>query len=152
MRDGNNRSQNQMSPVSALASPKRLGNHLVEAGLLTPAQVHVVLNDQQATGMRFGEIVVARGWLKEQTIEWVMEKVVVPQQQEQQVQEKAPEPLPAPTRLKLPPPPDPFQPIQPGQTDAASSAASSHPGDRRSPITKPLPSVQSGDGDVNWVG
>jgi hypothetical protein len=45
-------------------SKKRLGGYLVEAGLLTPAQIDVALNDQKLTGMRFGEILAARGWVK----------------------------------------------------------------------------------------
>ncbi len=58
---------------------KRLGGYLVEAGLLTPAQVDMVLNDQKVTGLRFGEILAARGWVKQQTIEYLMEKVVLPE-------------------------------------------------------------------------
>lgn len=77
MRDRSDRYQVQPSLSSTPA--KRIGSYFVEAGLLTPDQVSVILNDQQATGMRFGEIVVARGWLKEQTIEWVVMKVVEPE-------------------------------------------------------------------------
>ena len=54
---------------------------MVEAGLLTHDQINVALNDQQATGMRFGEIIVARGWLKEQTVEWIVTKVIEPERQ-----------------------------------------------------------------------
>ncbi len=57
---------------------KRLGSYLVEAGLISQAHVNVALADQQATGMRFGEILVVRGWVKEQTIEYLMEKVILP--------------------------------------------------------------------------
>ena len=56
-----------------------IGAYLVEAGLLTDAQVGVALADQSTTAMPFGEIVVARGWVKEQTVEFIMEKVVVPE-------------------------------------------------------------------------
>ncbi len=48
---------------------KRLGDHLLEAGLINPYQLEVAIHDQQATGMRFGEIVVARGWVKEEIME-----------------------------------------------------------------------------------
>ncbi len=61
------------------SSLKRLGHYLVDAGLISPAQVDVILKDQVETGMRFGEILVTRGWLKAQTIEFMMENVVVPQ-------------------------------------------------------------------------
>ncbi|WP_075597903.1 hypothetical protein [Leptolyngbya sp. 'hensonii'] len=60
---------------------KRLGGYLVEAGLITPAQIEVALQDQHFTGMRFGEILVARGWVKEQTVEYLMQKIVVPERQ-----------------------------------------------------------------------
>ncbi|MDS3859755.1 hypothetical protein RIF25_02925 [Thermosynechococcaceae cyanobacterium BACA0444] len=58
---------------------KRLGNYLVDAELVTPAQIEVALADQRATGSRLGDILVARGWLKPGTIEFIMEKVVVPE-------------------------------------------------------------------------
>lgn len=65
------------------SSPFRpLGDYLVEAGLLSPAQVHVALNDQCMTGLRFGEILVKRGWVKEQTVEYFMHKVVEPERAE----------------------------------------------------------------------
>ncbi|WP_299408014.1 hypothetical protein [Acaryochloris sp. IP29b_bin.148] len=56
-----------------------LGAYLVEAGLLTDAQVGVALADQKVTSMPFGEIVVARGWVKEQTVEFIMNRVVLPE-------------------------------------------------------------------------
>ena len=48
---------------------KRLGDHLLEAGLINSFQLEVVMQDQEATGMRFGEILVARGWVKEEILE-----------------------------------------------------------------------------------
>ena len=62
-----------------LVAIKRLGNYLIEAGLLTPDQLEVALADQKITGMRLGEILVHRGWVKETTIEYLMEKVVLPE-------------------------------------------------------------------------
>ena len=69
------------SDLNAHASSRtRLGSYLVEAGLITPAQVSVVLNDQQiATNMRFGEVLVARGWIKAETVEFIMTRVVEPE-------------------------------------------------------------------------
>lgn len=61
--------------------PKRLGNYLIEAGLLTPAQVEVVLHDQQQLQMRFGEILAARGWVKQTTIDYLMQKIIMPERQ-----------------------------------------------------------------------
>lgn len=57
---------------------KRIGGYLIEAGLLSPAQVEVVLSDQELTGMRFGEILVSRGWLKSKTIEFLFQNVILP--------------------------------------------------------------------------
>ncbi|WP_299490948.1 hypothetical protein [Acaryochloris sp. IP29b_bin.137] len=55
---------------------KRLGSYLIDAGLLTESQVDVALNDQEATGMRFGDILVERGWVKRQTIEYLTRKII----------------------------------------------------------------------------
>jgi hypothetical protein len=55
---------------------KRLGGYLVDAGLLTEAQVDVALCDQAATGMRFGDILVERGWVRRQTIEYFAQKII----------------------------------------------------------------------------
>jgi hypothetical protein len=62
-----------------LQSTKPLGVYLVEAGLLSDAQVGVALADQSVTSLRFGEIVATRGWVKEKTVEYIMQKVVIPE-------------------------------------------------------------------------
>jgi hypothetical protein len=62
-----------------LQSKKPLGVYLVEAGLLSDAQVGVALADQNFSSLRFGEIVATRGWVKEQTIEYLMQKIVIPE-------------------------------------------------------------------------
>jgi hypothetical protein len=58
---------------------KPLGSYLVDAGLLSLAQVEVILADQQGMEMSFGEIAAARGWVKQQTIEYLMYKIVEPE-------------------------------------------------------------------------
>ncbi|WP_164920869.1 hypothetical protein [Thermosynechococcus vestitus] len=63
---------------------KRLGNYLVEAELVTPAQIEVALADQRATGARLGDILVARGWLRRGTIEFIMERVILPERRRQE--------------------------------------------------------------------
>lgn len=136
MHDSENRSRG-FSP-DFRPRQKRLGGYLVEAGLLTPAQIDVALNDQKMTGMRFGEILAARGWVKQQTIEYLMEKVVVPEQH------------------------PPQQPTASFQTSLESPAPTSTNGSTVGKIpalcprdrvtTKPLPSASSSDGDVSWVG
>jgi hypothetical protein len=139
MRDMGNRSQ-----ASEVAQRKRLGGYLIEAGLLTPGQVDVALNDQKLTGMRFGEILAARGWVKQQTIEYLMRKVVLPE-----ATPKAPRDAAKPG-------------AQSGSNATTSSSApinssqiqnSQQTVRREPPITKPLPSVAaSDDNDVSWAG
>jgi tetratricopeptide (TPR) repeat protein len=48
---------------------KRLGECLLESGLINASQVAVALCDQEVTGLRFGEIIAARGWVSEEVIE-----------------------------------------------------------------------------------
>ncbi len=48
---------------------KRIGECLLESGLINASQITVALCDQQVTGLRFGEIVVARGWVSEEVLE-----------------------------------------------------------------------------------
>jgi hypothetical protein len=142
---------------------KRLGSYLVESGLLTAAQLDVALNDQriteQSTGtrMQLGEIVAARGWIKEQTIEYLMQKVVIPERREVErklygttsqddtVQQKRPQQV-----AKRPP-------TQPSKSGASpENPQVNRPGQafarRDIPIAKPLPPVKSSTDDVNWVG
>ncbi len=58
---------------------KPIGSYLVESGLITKLQVNIALTDQQVTGMRLGEILVERGWLSQQTIDELMNKVILPE-------------------------------------------------------------------------
>lgn len=156
MRDRSDRYQVQTVSTASNSSPKpkRLGSYLLEAGLLTPAQVHVALNDQQATGMRFGEVLVARGWVKEQTVEWIMQKVIVPERRAskekgQVASAEASQPLksvlPKPQPAALPPP-------LPAASNAPQSNGKMSQNRRDVPISKQLPPVNSSDNDVSWVG
>ncbi|HEY9846959.1 MAG TPA: hypothetical protein V6D03_12285, partial [Candidatus Caenarcaniphilales bacterium] len=58
---------------------KRLGSYLVEAGLLTPEQLNLALADQAESGTRLGEVLAEKGWIKQQTIDYLMEKVILPE-------------------------------------------------------------------------
>jgi hypothetical protein len=62
--------------ISYDPTDKRLGSYLIDAGLLSPSQVDVALNDQASTGLRFGEIIVERGWVKQQTIDYLHRKII----------------------------------------------------------------------------
>jgi hypothetical protein len=144
---------------------KRIGDYLIEAGLLTKSQVDVALNDQQTTEMKFGEILAARGWVKQQTIEFVMTKVVVPErktlaQRERVHQMKASSDMGA-VDLQSPQESQPQNgrnAVLEKSSPASSSVQQNHSqqnsasGRRDAPISKPLPPVKSNDGDVNWVG
>ena len=158
MRDKSDRYQVQTVPT--LVPAKRLGSYLVDAGLLTADQINVILNDQQATGMRFGEIVTARGWLKEQTIEWIVQKVVEPERHMPKASSGA-----VKTAVRSAPEPQPARPnsLNILRESAAESEGAEQrrtpPTDvkkplvrRETPISKPLPPVKSPDGDVSWVG
>jgi hypothetical protein len=70
-------------PSSGKQRQKPLGSYLVDAGLLSAAQVEVILADQQRMEMSFGEIAAARGWIKQQTVEYIMQKVVEPERSTQ---------------------------------------------------------------------
>lgn len=174
MRDKSDRYQVQVN--NSPRKPKRLGGYLLEAGLLTTDQVDVALNDQQATGMRFGEVLVARGWVKEQTIEWVMRRIIMPEREAYLNWEKSQQTLiqertvlqprlaakQALNKLTQAPPQQPdakAKPAAPANKPPAtafgvssSTTSVSSLGRRDVPISKPLPPVNSSDSDVSWVG
>lgn len=58
---------------------KPIGQYLVDSGLLTQPQIEVALKDQSLTSLKFGDIVSARGWVKPQTIEYLMAKIIMPE-------------------------------------------------------------------------
>jgi hypothetical protein len=118
-------------PSSSTSRLKPIGSYLEDAGLLNSDQIKVILADQKATGMKFGEIAVARGWVKEKTIEWIVQKVITPERRAKQTaacSRTAAETLKQAATVRQP---YLYKPL---------------------PITKPLPSVKSADSDVNWVG
>jgi hypothetical protein len=86
--------------------PRPIGSYLVEAGLITPAQVDVALNDQKfMDGMRFGDVLIARGWVKQQTLDFIVNRVIVPEQQQERrkMNLSAQNRLPTPQAEALPP-------------------------------------------------
>lgn len=145
MRDFSDR--RPMSAADSAYPKKRLGGYLVEAGLLTTAQVDVALNDQKLTGMRFGEILAARGWVKQQTIEYLMHKVVMPEQQAaKQSNGRA-------IATQQPPGGTGSTSARDSvSTKQAESEASKQLVRREAPIAKPLPSTSKPDDGISWVG
>jgi hypothetical protein len=67
------------SAQPSLTESKRLGDYLVEAGLLSHGQIEVALADQVNSNLKFGDVLVRRGWIKEETIEYLMQKVILPE-------------------------------------------------------------------------
>lgn len=72
--------------ISEISSRKRtekpLGVYLVEAGIVTPDQVKIALNEQKLSQkQRLGEILASHGWVEQQTIEYLVDKVILPERQ-----------------------------------------------------------------------
>lgn len=72
--------------ISEISNRKRtekpLGVYLVEAGIVTPNQVKIALNEQKLSQkQRLGEILASHGWVEQQTIEYLVDKVILPERQ-----------------------------------------------------------------------
>jgi hypothetical protein len=61
---------------------KPIGKYLIEAGLVTSDQVATALQEQKHDPRRLGEILAAHNWVEQQTIEYLMEKVVLPEREQ----------------------------------------------------------------------
>lgn len=153
---------------------KRLGSYLVDAGLVSPAQIDVALNDQEfMDNMRLGDILVTRGWIKQQTLDYLIEKIVEPEQQRarQSVLQAAMVTRPDPRMNRSHPEVVSQSVSQPRYPQPTVAQARSLDGARTIEITqprpnyhmpptdslqinerKPLASVPSDDDDMNWVG
>lgn len=159
----------EVQAVPSLAGHKRLGSYLIDAGLINQGQIDVALNDQKATGMKFGEVLATRGWVKQQTVEYFMAKIVLPERQSRKR---------APASSSKTMPPDlgrrgvrhtPSQTTQSRPTTGqrripehptirqehptlSQSNSGKSTGRKVPPITKPLPSTSKDQDGVNWVG
>ena len=139
MRDHSDRSPQHNAPLAS-SSAKRLGSYLIEAGLITPAQVDVALNDQKMMDdLRLGEALVTRGWIKQQTLDYLIKKIVEPEQQAlRQVKSSSP------------------VAIERSLNQTSSSLPSRLPPpliqDANANERKSRPSVPPDDDDVGWVG
>lgn len=69
---------------------KPLGAYLVEAGTIAPEQLEIALKKQSQSGKRLGTILVECGWVKQQTIEYLMENVVLPRRSANQFPKSQP--------------------------------------------------------------
>jgi hypothetical protein len=85
-----------LSAISIDSPKKPLGHYLVESGLLTTTQVELVLHEQQKNPIRIGELIAKKGWITQQTIDFLVERVVVPERQSE-----PPEASPQMTLVKM---------------------------------------------------
>lgn len=69
---------------------KPLGAYLIEAGTIAPEQLEQALKKQSQSGKRLGTILVECGWVKQQTIEYLMENVVLPRRSAKQFPKSEP--------------------------------------------------------------
>lgn len=73
------RVNNKLVDDPELGTFAQLGAHLVEAGLVTSAQVEQALLEQKTSNKRLGEILVNHGWVTPQTIEYMMKHLSKPE-------------------------------------------------------------------------
>ena len=51
---------------------KPLAQYLKQAGLLTELQIQTILTEQKRTNLKFGELAIAKGWLKRTTVDFFL--------------------------------------------------------------------------------
>ncbi|NEP43560.1 MAG: hypothetical protein F6K35_31770 [Okeania sp. SIO2H7] len=61
----------QVSSTSTQAI-KRVGERLVDAGIINSTQLQVALYDQKAMKLRLGDVLIARGWADQATLDAVL--------------------------------------------------------------------------------
>ena len=60
-----------------LVQPRPIGSHLLDAGLLTSEQLEAALAEQEIqASIRLGEVLKNRGWVKERTIQFMLDNVI----------------------------------------------------------------------------
>lgn len=59
------------SPLST-QTIKRVGDRLVDAGIINTTQLQVALYDQKAMKLRLGDVLIARGWVDQLTLDAVL--------------------------------------------------------------------------------
>jgi thioredoxin reductase len=63
----------------SMTGKKRIGTYLLEAGLVTAEQLEEALAEQTKVSMPLGKLMASRGWVSQQTVEFMMEKVIEPE-------------------------------------------------------------------------
>ncbi len=68
-----------VSTVHAIPQPpKRVGTCLLDAGLITLEQLDFALAEQQTQELRLGEILAHHGWVKQKTVDFMVENMMAP--------------------------------------------------------------------------
>lgn len=71
-----------VKPVPTAAS-KPFGCYLLDANLVTYAQLEEALEEQQAVNKPIGQLLADKGWIHPHTVEYMMQNVVLPQRKKQ---------------------------------------------------------------------
>jgi hypothetical protein len=148
----------RLDDFEILAKP--LGAYLIEAGLLSDAQVQVILADQLSTDLRFGEIAAIRGWVKQQTVDYLMDKIVVPERQRNTPTVEPARPAnatPAPRAFAQPNFAESMRPQRPAastsQRSVPKTAQKPHPAPMRpAPQPEPIHNPSLDTEEFEWLG
>lgn len=66
--------EDSQKSYSVSLSNKPLGELLVEAGLISIAQIELALQEQKQSDLRIGEILVSHGWIQQKTVDFLAER------------------------------------------------------------------------------
>jgi hypothetical protein len=64
------------STTQGTQNVKPIGSYLIEAGLIRSEQLQEALSQQKTTSLPIGEILAGNGWIRQETIEYFMDKIV----------------------------------------------------------------------------
>ncbi|MBD2358951.1 WecB/TagA/CpsF family glycosyltransferase [Tolypothrix sp. FACHB-123] len=59
---------------------KKLSDSLVEAGLLSNNDIDIALSEQRKTGVPLREILINKGWIKQETVDFILKNIVLTNQ------------------------------------------------------------------------
>ncbi|WP_404790297.1 hypothetical protein [Altericista sp. CCNU0014] len=76
-------SRTQAATISKSNPSMKLGDYLLEAALVNTEQLKAAIEEQKLTASStpLGKILADKGWVKQQTVEYLMEKVVIPERE-----------------------------------------------------------------------
>jgi N-acetylglucosaminyldiphosphoundecaprenol N-acetyl-beta-D-mannosaminyltransferase len=81
---------NALANALAQSNPtptKSLGDSLVEAGLLSINHIDIALSEQRKTGVPLSEILIDKGWIKQETIDFILKNIIVTNQSNSRAKE-----------------------------------------------------------------